>query len=222
MLECFRRRCSCVAKWNIFNYSFWRERISFSHLLLRDSLHVRIMKLLLETKSFDPNFRPFAGVVHFCNHKRLFSCWAEGLQDNFCNTFAGSSTKPICLFCPASGSYQFVPLCSPTGFELLYQPEVVRLYLSLLTESQNYNTLEAAAGALQNLSAGQWTVSLRVGGVGVVQRQDAMFTLTFCLIAHFLQTLVWVVAFRWWNFYSWKHQLGVNGIPLRFSGGQGR
>ncbi|XP_039627432.1 ARVCF delta catenin family member b isoform X7 [Polypterus senegalus] len=42
------------------------------------------------------------------------------------------------------------------GFELLYQPEVVRLYLSLLTESQNYNTLEAAAGALQNLSAGQW------------------------------------------------------------------
>lgn len=47
------------------------------------------------------------------------------------------------------------------GFELLYQPEVVRLYLSLLTESQNYNTLEAAAGALQNLSAGQWTVSIQ-------------------------------------------------------------
>ncbi|XP_046496246.1 splicing regulator ARVCF isoform X5 [Equus quagga] len=42
------------------------------------------------------------------------------------------------------------------GFELLYQPEVVRLYLSLLTESRNFNTLEAAAGALQNLSAGSW------------------------------------------------------------------
>uniref|UniRef100_A0A3P9BYP9 ARVCF delta catenin family member b n=1 Tax=Maylandia zebra TaxID=106582 RepID=A0A3P9BYP9_9CICH len=53
----------------------------------------------------------------------------------------------------------FVSLYFPAGFELLYQPEVVRLYLSLLTESQNYNTLEAAAGALQNLSAGQWTVS---------------------------------------------------------------
>uniref|UniRef100_A0A665X186 ARVCF delta catenin family member n=1 Tax=Echeneis naucrates TaxID=173247 RepID=A0A665X186_ECHNA len=52
-----------------------------------------------------------------------------------------------------------VYLCFPAGFELLYQPEVVRLYLSLLTESQNYNTLEAAAGALQNLSAGQWTWS---------------------------------------------------------------
>uniref|UniRef100_A0A3P9BXT8 ARVCF delta catenin family member b n=1 Tax=Maylandia zebra TaxID=106582 RepID=A0A3P9BXT8_9CICH len=57
----------------------------------------------------------------------------------------------------------FVSLYFPAGFELLYQPEVVRLYLSLLTESQNYNTLEAAAGALQNLSAGQWTVSTGLG-----------------------------------------------------------
>uniref|UniRef100_A0A4X2L6P4 ARVCF delta catenin family member n=1 Tax=Vombatus ursinus TaxID=29139 RepID=A0A4X2L6P4_VOMUR len=48
---------------------------------------------------------------------------------------------------------------SAKGFELLYQPEVVRLYLSILTESQNFNTLEAAAGALQNLSAGTWMVS---------------------------------------------------------------
>lgn len=51
------------------------------------------------------------------------------------------------------------------GFELLYQPEVVRLYLSLLTESRNFNTLEAAAGALQNLSAGNWMVRARsLGG----------------------------------------------------------
>ncbi|XP_048370582.1 armadillo repeat protein deleted in velo-cardio-facial syndrome isoform X4 [Sphaerodactylus townsendi] len=48
---------------------------------------------------------------------------------------------------------------SAKGFQLLYQPEVVRLYLSILTESQNFNTLEAAAGALQNLSAGNWTWS---------------------------------------------------------------
>ncbi|XP_056593442.1 splicing regulator ARVCF isoform X2 [Triplophysa dalaica] len=45
------------------------------------------------------------------------------------------------------------------GLELLYQPEVVRLYLSLLKLSQNQNTLEAAAGALQNLSAGHWAWS---------------------------------------------------------------
>ncbi|XP_028837150.1 armadillo repeat protein deleted in velo-cardio-facial syndrome isoform X1 [Denticeps clupeoides] len=45
------------------------------------------------------------------------------------------------------------------GLEVLYQPEVVRLYLSLLKLSQNQNTLEAAAGALQNLSAGHWAWS---------------------------------------------------------------
>lgn len=50
-------------------------------------------------------------------------------------------------------------LCVSAGLELLYQPEVVRLYLSLLKLSQNHNTLEAAAGALQNLSAGHWAVS---------------------------------------------------------------
>uniref|UniRef100_A0A4X2L4T0 ARVCF delta catenin family member n=1 Tax=Vombatus ursinus TaxID=29139 RepID=A0A4X2L4T0_VOMUR len=55
---------------------------------------------------------------------------------------------------------------SAKGFELLYQPEVVRLYLSILTESQNFNTLEAAAGALQNLSAGTWMVSTPGGSRG--------------------------------------------------------
>ncbi|CAB1441664.1 unnamed protein product [Pleuronectes platessa] len=45
------------------------------------------------------------------------------------------------------------------GLELLYQPEVLRLYLSLLTCSHNNNTLEAAAGAVQNLAAGHWAWS---------------------------------------------------------------
>ncbi|XP_068609497.1 splicing regulator ARVCF [Brachionichthys hirsutus] len=45
------------------------------------------------------------------------------------------------------------------GLELLYQPEVVRLYLSLLTCSHNHNTVEAATGALQNLAAGNWAWS---------------------------------------------------------------
>ncbi|XP_030643965.1 catenin delta-1 [Chanos chanos] len=43
------------------------------------------------------------------------------------------------------------------GYELLYQPEVVRLYTSLLKESKNSSVLEAVAGAVQNLSAGRWT-----------------------------------------------------------------
>ncbi|XP_014852048.1 PREDICTED: armadillo repeat protein deleted in velo-cardio-facial syndrome homolog isoform X1 [Poecilia mexicana] len=54
-----------------------------------------------------------------------------------------------------------LPKCAELikGLDLLYQPEVVRLYLSLLTCSHNHNTLEAAAGALQNLAAGHWAWS---------------------------------------------------------------
>lgn len=44
------------------------------------------------------------------------------------------------------------------GYELLYQPEVVRIYTSLLKESKNPTVLEASAGAVQNLCAGRWTV----------------------------------------------------------------
>lgn len=43
------------------------------------------------------------------------------------------------------------------GYELLFQPEVVRVYTSLLRESKNPCVLEAAAGAIQNLCAGRWT-----------------------------------------------------------------
>ncbi|XP_077589612.1 catenin delta-1-like isoform X2 [Stigmatopora nigra] len=43
------------------------------------------------------------------------------------------------------------------GYELLFQPEVVRIYTSLLKESKNPSVLEAAAGAIQNLCAGRWT-----------------------------------------------------------------
>ncbi|KAG7458472.1 hypothetical protein MATL_G00220700 [Megalops atlanticus] len=43
------------------------------------------------------------------------------------------------------------------GYELLFQPEVVRVYTSLLKESKNPVVLEAAAGAVQNLCAGCWT-----------------------------------------------------------------
>uniref|UniRef100_A0A8C7YG63 Catenin delta-1 n=1 Tax=Oryzias sinensis TaxID=183150 RepID=A0A8C7YG63_9TELE len=42
------------------------------------------------------------------------------------------------------------------GYELLFQPEVVRIYTSLLKESKNSSVLEAVAGAIQNLCAGRW------------------------------------------------------------------
>ncbi|XP_062823224.1 catenin delta-1 isoform X6 [Anolis carolinensis] len=43
------------------------------------------------------------------------------------------------------------------GYELLFQPEIVRIYISLLKESKAPAILEASAGAIQNLCAGRWT-----------------------------------------------------------------
>ncbi|XP_076371116.1 splicing regulator ARVCF-like isoform X3 [Tachypleus tridentatus] len=48
------------------------------------------------------------------------------------------------------------------GMELLWQPEVVQLYLSLLSECSNPETLEASAGAIQNLAACYWQPSLDI------------------------------------------------------------
>ncbi|KAH8036321.1 hypothetical protein HPB51_024887 [Rhipicephalus microplus] len=56
----------------------------------------------------------------------------------------------------------------PSGMELLWQPEVVQPYLALLSECSNPETLEAAAGAIQNLAACYWQVGfwMRVVGGG--------------------------------------------------------
>ncbi|XP_042145466.1 catenin delta-2 isoform X2 [Ixodes scapularis] len=50
----------------------------------------------------------------------------------------------------------------PTGMELLWQPEVVQPYLALLSECSNPETLEAAAGAIQNLAACYWQPSVDI------------------------------------------------------------
>jgi catenin delta-2 len=40
----------------------------------------------------------------------------------------------------------------------LWQPDIVNVYLPLLRDCTNPDTLEAAAGAIQNLAAGDWQV----------------------------------------------------------------
>ncbi|XP_054161601.1 catenin delta-2-like isoform X2 [Oppia nitens] len=50
------------------------------------------------------------------------------------------------------------------GMELLWQTEVVQPYLALLSECSNPETLEAAAGAIQNLSACFWQPSIDIRG----------------------------------------------------------
>uniref|UniRef100_A0A7N8WW00 Catenin delta 2 n=1 Tax=Mastacembelus armatus TaxID=205130 RepID=A0A7N8WW00_9TELE len=45
---------------------------------------------------------------------------------------------------------------SPKGVQMLWHPTIVKPYLTLLSECSNSDTLEGAAGALQNLAAGSW------------------------------------------------------------------
>lgn len=77
--------------------------------------------------------------------------------------------------------YRFV------GYELLFQPEVVRVYTSLLKESKNPSVLEAAAGAVQNLCAGRWTVSMHKNADGF-----RMILLFYSAIKH---NIKWVIHF---------------------------
>nr|KAF6342699.1 catenin delta 1 [Pipistrellus kuhlii] len=59
---------------------------------------------------------------------------------------------------PANDTVDFPKRTNPArGYELLFQPEVVRIYISLLKESKTPAILEASAGAIQNLCAGRWT-----------------------------------------------------------------
>lgn len=48
------------------------------------------------------------------------------------------------------------------GMQLLYEPELCHCFLSLLSESSNPDVLEASAGAIQNLAACLWRVSINL------------------------------------------------------------
>ncbi|XP_029707308.1 catenin delta-1 isoform X5 [Takifugu rubripes] len=67
------------------------------------------------------------------------------------------------------------------GYELLFQPEVVRVYTSLLKESKNPTVLEASAGAIQNLCAGRWTYGRYIRAI---LRQEKGLPILTELLAH--------------------------------------
>ncbi|KAJ0058953.1 hypothetical protein NL108_003287, partial [Boleophthalmus pectinirostris] len=50
----------------------------------------------------------------------------------------------------------------PKGIQMLWHPTIVKPYLTLLSECSNPDTLEGAAGALQNLAAGSWRWSVYI------------------------------------------------------------
>uniref|UniRef100_A0A670I9G3 Catenin delta 2 n=2 Tax=Podarcis muralis TaxID=64176 RepID=A0A670I9G3_PODMU len=57
-----------------------------------------------------------------------------------------------------------LPDCAepPKGIQMLWYPSIVKPYLTLLSECSNPDTLEGAAGALQNLAAGSWKWSVYI------------------------------------------------------------
>lgn len=67
-----------------------------------------------------------------------------GASNNTINTTTRNNNEPV------------------KGMELLWQPEVVQSYLALLQSCSNPETLEAAAGALQNLAACYWQPSIEI------------------------------------------------------------
>uniref|UniRef100_A0A672SXA2 Catenin delta-2-like n=1 Tax=Sinocyclocheilus grahami TaxID=75366 RepID=A0A672SXA2_SINGR len=71
----------------------------------------------------------------------------------------------------------------PKGLQMLWHPSIVKPYLTLLSECSNPDTLEGAAGALQNLAAGSW----KVADVLIIILRDPFF--------HFL-CLKWSVYIR--------------------------
>uniref|UniRef100_A0A8C3Y2U9 Catenin delta 2 n=1 Tax=Catharus ustulatus TaxID=91951 RepID=A0A8C3Y2U9_CATUS len=61
-----------------------------------------------------------------------------------------------------------LPDCAdpPKGIQMLWHPSIVKPYLTLLSECSNPDTLEGAAGALQNLAAGSWKVGMNAARRG--------------------------------------------------------
>uniref|UniRef100_A0AAZ3NP15 Catenin delta-2 n=1 Tax=Oncorhynchus tshawytscha TaxID=74940 RepID=A0AAZ3NP15_ONCTS len=62
----------------------------------------------------------------------------------------------------------------PKGVQMLWHPSIVKPYLTLLSECSNPDTLEGAAGALQNLAAGSWKVGWSVYIRAAVRKEKGL------------------------------------------------
>lgn len=91
--------------------------------------------------------------------------------------------------------------------ELLWQPEVVQSYLSLLQTCSNPETLEAAAGALQNLAACYWQPSIEIRAA--VRKEKGL-----PILVELLRMEVQITKYSKQPFFSSIHklQLTCNGI----------
>ncbi|KAL1493119.1 hypothetical protein ABEB36_011242 [Hypothenemus hampei] len=114
----------------------------------------------VEDPNYDKNPLPTQSRVAASNSKgENLGCFGgskkkkEGNSENKESNFLSSNSAG------ASAAARGEPV---RGMELLWQPEVVQSYLALLQSCSNPETLEAAAGALQNLAACYWQPSIEI------------------------------------------------------------
>ncbi len=86
----------------------------------------------------------------------------------------------------------------PKGVQMLWHPTIVKPYLTLLSECSNPDTLEGAAGALQNLAAGSWKVTT------TVKMFFKLFSLCYTLVV-ILCIYILLTTFRDLCFYLRAH-----------------
>ena len=85
-------------------------------------------------------------------------CFGASKQKNGAANGANGSSGPMPGSSHGGGSIR----TNTAGMDMLWQPEVVQPYLNLLSNCSNPETLEAAAGAIQNLSACYWQPSVDI------------------------------------------------------------
>lgn len=84
-------------------------------------------------------------------------------KENLYGTSGGSTSGGGVGTSTSTASRNLIQRQEPAkGYELLWQPDVVQSYLALLQSCSNPETLEAAAGALQNLAACYWQPSIEI------------------------------------------------------------
>ncbi|XP_073443729.1 catenin delta-2 isoform X4 [Dendrobates tinctorius] len=92
--------------------------------------------------------------------RRMREC--DGLTDALLFVIQSAlGSNEIDSKCGGAGPF---PECAdpPKGIQMLWHPSIVKPYLILLSECSNPDTLEGAAGALQNLAAGSWKWSIYI------------------------------------------------------------
>lgn len=87
------------------------------------------------------------------------SDFKDNLANNANSSNAGSASNGASGGSSRGSSSRHDPV---KGYELLWQPDVVQSYLALLQSCSNPETLEAAAGAIQNLAACYWQPSIEI------------------------------------------------------------